>query len=134
MIRHSGSIELSRPPGCSCLIGTKENIQKIIKYRLCRKKCVSARRLSIEFHISQTSVQWIMKNDLGRRVYKKVIEPLFSSDQNIERKNICKLALNKFSKRGDDENSLFRWDSFWHWCSREFWKRSSVSRRLCWRK
>ena len=28
-----------------------------------------------------------MKNDLGRRPYKKVIEPLLSNDQKIKRKN-----------------------------------------------
>ena len=70
MIRRSGSVTLSSPPGCSRLIRTKENIQKG-KYRLRRKKQrVSARRLSMELDISQTSVRWIMKNDLGLRRYK----------------------------------------------------------------
>jgi transposase len=37
MIRRSGSIELSSPPGFPRLVRTKENIQKV-KYRLRRKK------------------------------------------------------------------------------------------------
>ena len=48
-----------------------------------------------------------MKNDLGRRPYKKVIEPLLSNDQKIKRK---KWGSNKFWKRGYDDNSLFRSD------------------------
>ncbi len=37
MIRRSGSITLSKPPGCPRLIRTKDNIQKV-KHRLRRKK------------------------------------------------------------------------------------------------
>ena len=49
-----------------------------------------------------------MKNALGLRHYKTVIEPLLSDDQKIKRgKKNCKLGLNKFSKRRNHEDSLF---------------------------
>ena len=47
MIRQSGSIKLSSPPGGPRFARTKGNIQKI-KHRLRRKKRVSARKLSME--------------------------------------------------------------------------------------
>ena len=109
MICQFGSIILSSPPDGPRFARTKGNIQKV-KHRLRRKKRVSARKLSMDLHISDRSVRRIMKNDLGLRPYKKVIEPLLSNDQKIKRKNICKLDSNKFSKRGHYENSLFRWE------------------------
>ena len=107
MIRHFGCIKLSSPPDGPRFARTKGNIQKV-KHRLRPKKRISARKLSMELGISERSVRRIMKNDLGLRPYKKVIEPLLSNDQKIKRKNICKLGSNKFSKRGHYENSLFR--------------------------
>ena len=73
------------------------------------KERVSARKLSMDLWISERSVRRIMKNDLERRSYKKVIEPLLFNDQKIKRRNICKLGSKKFSKRRNNENSLFRW-------------------------
>ena len=108
MIRHSGSIQIvkfTRWPTFRKNEG--QNIQKV-KHRLRPKKRVSARKLSMDFRISERSVRQIMKNDLGLRPYRKVIEPLLSNDQKIKRKNICKLCSNKFSKRGHYENSLFK--------------------------
>ena len=104
MIRRSGSVKLSSPPGDPRFARTKGNIQKV-KHRLRRKKRVSARKLSMELDIFQRSVRRIMKKDLELRPYKKVIEPLLSNDQ---KEKICKLGSNNFLKRGHYENSLFR--------------------------
>jgi len=97
MIRQSGSIELSSPPGRPRLVRTKENIQKI-KHRLRRKKRVSARKISMELDISYTSVRRIIKNDLGLRPYKKVIEPALSDDQKIKRKKFANWVRTNFRK------------------------------------
>ena len=51
MIRETGAIELSSPPGRPRIIRTPGTIQKV-KNRLKRKKRVSARRLSKELNIS----------------------------------------------------------------------------------
>ena len=107
MIRQSGSIKLSSPPGGPRFARTKGNIQKV-RHRLRPKKRVSARKLSMDLQISERSVRRIMKNDLGLRSYKKVIEPLLSNDQKIKRKKIRKLGSKNFSKREHYENSLFR--------------------------
>ena len=58
MICQSGSITVSSSPGCPRLIRTKTNIRKV-KHRLRPKTriSVSARRLSIEFDISQMNVR-----------------------------------------------------------------------------
>ena len=69
MIRRSGSVKLSSPPGSSHFARTKGNIQKV-KHRLRPKKRVSARKLSMERRYSERSVRRIMKKHLGLRPYK----------------------------------------------------------------
>ena len=83
MIHQSDSIALSTPSGRPRFVGKKGSIQKV-KYRLRRKRRAPARKLSMEFGISDRSVRRIMKNDLGRRPYKIAIEVLLSDDQKIE--------------------------------------------------
>ena len=64
----------------------------------------------MELGISDGSVRRIVKNDLGPRPHKIVIEPLVSDDQGIKRKKICKLDSDQFSKRRHRDNSLLRWE------------------------
>ena len=104
MIRRSGSIKLS------CSPRTKGNIQKV-KHRLRRKKRVSTRKLSMELDISERSVRRIMKNDLGLRPYKKVIEPLLSNDQKIKRKKFANWVGTNFRKK-DTMRILFSDEKF----------------------
>jgi transposase len=78
MIRETGSLQLIGPSGGPRLVRTKANIQKV-KNRLKRKKGISSRKLSGEFNISRTSIQRILRNDLGLRAYKKIIEQLEQS-------------------------------------------------------
>ena len=70
----SDSIKLSSPPGGRCFARTKENIQKV-------KRLKKLENYQSSTGISEKSVWRIMKNDLGRRTYKKVIEPLLSNNQ-----------------------------------------------------
>ena len=98
MIRQSGSIKLSSPPGSPRFARRKGNIQKV-KHRLCRKKRVSARKLSMELGISERSVRQIVKNDLGLSPYKKVIEPLLSNDQKIKRKKFANWVRTRVANR-----------------------------------
>ena len=110
MIRRSGSVKLSSPPGGPRFAKTKGNIQKI-KHRLRRKKRVSARKLSMELDISEKSVRRIMKKDLGLRPYKKVIEPLLSNDQKIKRKKFANWLQTNFRKE-DTMRILFSDEKF----------------------
>ena len=110
MIRQSGFIKLSSPPGGPRFARTKGNIQKV-KHRLRRKKRVSARKLSMEFGISERTVRRIMKNDLGLRPYKKVIEPLLLNDQKIKRKRVANWVRTNFRKE-DTMRNLFSDEKF----------------------
>ena len=97
MIRRFGAIKLSSPPGRPRIVRSKENIRKV-KDRLCRKKRVSARKLSVELDISERSVRRILKNDLGLFPYKKLIEPALSDGQKIRRKQFANWVRTNFRK------------------------------------
>ncbi|CAF1494370.1 unnamed protein product [Adineta ricciae] len=98
MIRRSGGIKLASPPGRPRIVRTKENIRKV-KNRLRRKKRVSARKLSMELDISDRSVRRILRNDLGLRPYKKIIEPALSDDQKVKRKQFANWVRTNFRKK-----------------------------------
>ena len=85
----------------------KANIKKV-KNRLRRKSRVSVRKIATKLDISRFSDRRILKNGIGLRPYTKIMELSLSDDQKIMRKKICKLGSNKFSKRGHNENPLFR--------------------------
>ncbi|CAF1481933.1 unnamed protein product [Rotaria magnacalcarata] len=97
MIRQYGSIKLSSPPGRPRMVRTSENIRKV-KNRCRRKRRVSARKLSMELDISERSVRRILKNDLGLRPYKKIVEPALSDDQKIKRKQFANWVRTNFRK------------------------------------
>ena len=67
MVQNDRSIELSKFPGRSPTIRTKESIKKV-KHRLNRKKKVTSRKLAVELNICRTSVRRILKNDLLLRL------------------------------------------------------------------
>ena len=67
-VRETGGIALFKSTGRPRTIRTKESIQKV-KNRLKQRKTVSSRKLARELGISRTSVQRIIKNDLGRHAY-----------------------------------------------------------------
>ena len=93
MIRQSRLYQIVKSTSWSTFHNNEgQNIQKV-KHRLRRKKRVSVRKLSMDASLFPREMFGeIMKNDLGLRSYKKVIEPLLFNDQKIKRKNICKLA------------------------------------------
>ena len=76
MIRQTGIISLSSSPGCPHLVRTTANIKKVKD------------RLSTELDISRISVRRILKNNMGIRSYKKIIEPSLSDDQRVKRKTL----------------------------------------------
>ena len=74
MLKKTGSIDLSHPPGRPRTVRTKANISKV-KYRLAHKKTVSTRRLVAEMNISRTSAHRMLHEDLGCFPYKKIKQP-----------------------------------------------------------
>lgn len=97
MISQHGSINLSHPPGLRRVVRTKSMIQKV-KSRLNRKKKVSLRKLAGELEISKTTVQRILKNDLGYRPYKKRIEPLLTDNDKEKRMKFANWIRHNFRK------------------------------------
>jgi transposase len=82
MIDKTGSINLSFSSGCPCTARTNVNSNKV-KQKLQRKK-VSTGKLALELGISSKSAHRILRNDLGCRPYKHVIEQ--HSPMNIKKK------------------------------------------------
>jgi inhibitor of nuclear factor kappa-B kinase subunit alpha len=89
MLRDTGSIELFSPPGRPRIVRTKGTITKV-KNRLQQKRPISTRKLAKEFGISRTSMQRILRSDLGLRPYKKIREPMLTD----EHKDKCKKFAN----------------------------------------
>ena len=84
MIDETGSINLSSPAGGPRIIRTPAAIQKV-KNRLNGRGRVSARKLSNELKISRTSIQRILKEDLGCFPYKRVVQPLLTDAHKAKR-------------------------------------------------
>ena len=110
MVCQSLSIGLSLPSGCPRFVTTKGYIPKV-KYCLRRKTRVLARKLSMERSIFNRSVRQIMKDDLGLRRYKIVIELLLSNHQKIKRKQRANWVRTKFRK-GNIMRILFSDEKF----------------------
>ena len=106
MIHRFGSIKLLSAPSRPRIARTSENIRKV-KNRWRRKGRVSARKLSMELDISERSIRRILKNDIGLRPYKRIVEPALSDDQKIKRKQFSNWVRTNFRKE-ETENSLLR--------------------------
>ena len=96
MIRQSGSINLSKSPGRSRTIRTKETIKKI-KKQVSRRK-VSARKLSRELGISQTTVRRVLNDDLQLHAYKVQTEPLLTDEHKAKRIKFANWIRTHFRK------------------------------------
>ena len=97
MIDESGSIDLSSPTGCPRISRTPAAIRKV-KHRLNGRKRISARKLSKELKISRTSIQRILKEDLGCFPYKRVVQPLLTDAHKAERKRFANWVRTNFRK------------------------------------
>ena len=85
----------------------------------------------MEFGISERNVRRIMKNDLGLRLYKVVIETLLSDGQKIKEKKVANWVRTNVRKE-DTMRILFSDENFFDIDGvDEFSKRSSVSSRSC---
>lgn len=97
MIDDTGSINLCSPAGRPRLIRTASTIQKV-KNRIHGKVRVSARKLSRELKIWRTSIQRILKDDLGYYPYKRIVQPLLTDAHKAKRKKFANLIRTRFRK------------------------------------
>lgn len=103
MLRTTGAINLTTPPGRPRTVRTKSSISKV-KERLKRKKRISTRKLAMSTNISRRSIQRILRQDLGYFPYKKTKQPKLTDLQKRKRVKFANWVLNNYSK--DDIN---RW-------------------------
>ena len=85
MIEQTSSINIGHPAGCSSIMRTPSTIDQV-KNRMKRRGRVSARRLSKNRNISRTSIQRILKDDLGYFPYKIISKSFLTDAHKTERK------------------------------------------------
>ena len=84
MIRETGSIQLSTPPGGPRFARTSKTIQKV-KHKL-NQQMVSVRSLAKDYSMSKSSAHRILKDNLKLCAYKMRIEPKFTEEQKQTKK------------------------------------------------
>ena len=97
MIDETGSINLSVSSGRPRTARTNANIKKV-KQKLQRKK-ISTRGLALDLSISHESARRILRDDLGCRPYKHVIEPALTEEQKEKRKKFANWIRTNFRKQ-----------------------------------
>ena len=96
MIRETGSIQLSTPPGGPRFARTSKTIEKV-KHKL-NQQMVSVRSLAKYYSISKSSAHRILKDNLKLCAYKMRIEPKFTEEHKNERKKFVNWVGHNFRK------------------------------------
>ncbi|CAF3367837.1 unnamed protein product [Rotaria socialis] len=97
MIGQSGSIQLLKPPDYPRIVRTKGASEKVT-HCLQRKKPISTRKLAGDLGISQASVQLMLREDLGLKTYKKVVEPMLTDEHKGKRNTFANWVRTNFRK------------------------------------
>lgn len=97
MVDETGSINLSVSSGRPRTARTQAAINKA-KRKLQQKK-VSTRKLALELDISRRSAQRILRDDLGCRPYKQLIEPALAEEHKEKRRKFAKWIRTNFRKQ-----------------------------------
>lgn len=97
MIEETGSIDLSLPPGPPRTARTDVNIKKV-KQKLQRQK-LSTTKVARKLGVSQSSAHRILRDDLGYRPYKYVIEPALTEEHKEKRKTFANWIRTNFRKQ-----------------------------------
>ena len=97
MIRSTGSIDLSSPPGSTRLVRTRGSIEKV-KNRVERNTRISTRKLARDLGISRTTIQRILKDDLGLKPYKKTSESMLTEEHKEKRKKFANWVRSNITK------------------------------------
>ena len=128
--RDTGFINLSSPPGRQSTIQTKGIIQKI-KHRLEERKPVLSRKTARQLGISRTSIQRILRNDLGLWTYKVQNGPLSTNEHkenkvrftnwiqmNFRKENTMKILSS--DEKMFDIDGIYNFQADWIWMSMSF--------------
>ena len=96
MIRKSGSIKLSTPPGGPHFARTSKTIEKV-KHKL-NQQMVSVRSWAKDYNISKSSAHRILKDTLKVCAYKMRIEPKLTEEHKNKRKELVNWVGYNFRK------------------------------------
>lgn len=101
----TGSHENREGRGRKRNIRTEDCIRKV-KTKLDEKSSKSTRKLSRELNISRSSVQRIIKDDLGLTSYKKSKVYSLNEDKMFTREEVCRDLVKNF-RNGEHKRALF---------------------------
>ena len=75
MYRESGKISFKTPSGRKRTIRTKKLVQQVKKYLVKDKRKKSVRKIAKSLNVSRTTIQRVVKSDLGYKSYIKRVAP-----------------------------------------------------------
>ena len=111
MIRKTGSIQLSTPPGGPRFARTSKTIQKV-KHKL-NQQMVSVRSLAKDYSISKSTAHRILKDNLKLCAYKMRIKPKLMEEHKNKRKKFVNWIGHNFRKE-DTMRILFSDEKIFH--------------------
>ena len=94
----TGSIDLSKPPDQIRTARTMGVIRNV-KYRLKRKKRVSAWKLALDLEVSERSVRRIRKDSSHLKTYKKIMQLFITDDHRAQRVQFANWLRKIFVRR-----------------------------------
>ena len=85
MYRESGKISFKTPLGRKRTIRTKKLVQQVKKYLVKDKRKKSVRKIAKSLNVSRTTIQRVVKSDLGYKSYIKRVSPKLTEMQKQKR-------------------------------------------------
>ena len=127
MIRKTGSIQLSTPPGGSRFARTSRTIQKV-KHKL-DQQMVSVRSLAKDYSISKSSAHRILKDNLKLCAYKMRNEPKLTEEHKSKRKKFVNWVGHNFRKEDTmrilfSDEKIFDLDGMYNSQNQRIWASS----------
>ena len=127
MIRETGSIQLSTPPGGPRFARTSKTIQKV-KHKL-NQQMVSVRSLAKDYSISKSSAHRILKDNLKLCAYKMTIEPKLTEEHKNKRKRFVNWVGHNFRKEDTmrilfSDEKIFDLDGMYNSQNQRIWASS----------
>ncbi|CAF3942807.1 unnamed protein product, partial [Rotaria magnacalcarata] len=128
MIRDTGSIQLSKPPGGPRFARISKTIQKV-KHKFNQKKMVSVRSLAKDCSISKSSSHRILKEDMKLYPYKMRIEPKLTEEHKNKRKKFVNWVGHNFRKEDTmrilfSDEKIFDLDGMYNSQNQRIWAAS----------
>ena len=99
MYRESGKISFKTPSGRKRTIRTKKLVQQVKKYLVKDKRKKSVRKIAKSLNVSRTTIQRVVKSDLGYKSYIKRVSPKLTEMQKQKRHSFGIWARKNITKK-----------------------------------